>query len=147
VSVSARDIATNKSQTIQINPAGGLSKEEIDRLVREADEFSKSDSERRDLRRVKNRIEGLLYTNDKVFAQFRETLPEKDRKRASDALLKARMALSSDKRADLESALYDLNALSRKLSERMMAASGEAPPSISVVKDGEPEEPPEGAES
>jgi molecular chaperone DnaK len=146
VSVSARDIATNKSQTIQINPAGGLSKEEIDRLVREADEFSKSDSERRDLRRVKNRIEGLLYTNDKVFAQFRETLPEKDRKRASAALLKARMALSSDKRADLESALYDLNSLSRKLSERMMAASGEASPSITVVKEGTAEEPPEGAE-
>jgi len=130
VSVSARDVATNMSQTVQINPAGGLSREEIDRLVHEADEFAKSDAEKRDLRRLKNRIEGLLYTNDRVFSQFRETLPEKDRRKAADALLKARTALSSDKRVDLEAALYDLNALSRNLSRRMMAK-----------EDGKPAEP------
>jgi molecular chaperone DnaK len=126
VQVSARDVATNMSQSVQINPAGGLSREEIDRLVREADEFAKADAEKRDVRRLKNRIEGLLYTNDRVFAQFRETLPEKDRRKASDTLLKARTALSSDKRVDLEAALYDLNALSRQLSRRMMAKEGQS---------------------
>jgi molecular chaperone DnaK len=130
VQVSARDVATNMSQTVQINPAGGLSREEIDRLVREADEFAKADAEKRDLRRLKHRIEGLLYTNDRVFAQFRETLPDDERRKANDTLLKARSVLSSEKRVDLEAALYDLNTLSRKLSRRMMAkeeAQGESP--------------------
>ena len=125
VNVSARDVATNQSQSVEINPAGGLSRDEIDRLVREADEFAKVDAERRDLRRLKNRIEGLLYTNDRVFAQFAETLPAGERKRSSEALLRARSALSSDNRDDLEAALFDLNAVSRKLSKQMMDSSKE----------------------
>ena len=73
VSVSARDVATNQSQTIQINPAGGLSKDEIERLVTEADQFAQADAQKRELRRLKNRIEGLIYTNEKVFSQFRDS--------------------------------------------------------------------------
>ena len=125
VSVGARDMATNQSQTIQINPAGGLSKEEIDRLVREADEFAQADAQKRELRRLKNRIEGLVYSNEKVFAQFREALPEKDRRRMSETLLRSRMSLSSDSRADLETALFDLNSISRTLSEMMLSHVGD----------------------
>ncbi len=103
-------------------------------------------SERRDLRRIKNRIEGLLYTNEKVFAQFRETLPDKDRKKASDTLLKARMSLSSDKRADLESALFDLNSLSRRLSERMMEKSAESAPQAAAGDEAPAGPAPDGSE-
>ncbi len=124
VSVSARDVATNQSQTIQINPAGGLSKDEIERLVNEADKFAQADAQKREIRRLKNRIEGLIYTNEKVMSQFSEALPEKDRKRGSETLLRARMALTSDARADLETALFDLNSISRTLSEMMMSKIG-----------------------
>ena len=126
VSVSARDVATNQSQTIQINPAGGLSKEEIDRLVKEADQFAQADAQKREIRRIKNRIEGLIYTNEKVLAQFGPKLPEKDRKRASEAMVRARVALTSDTKADLESALFELNSVSRTLSELMMSRIGES---------------------
>jgi len=125
VSVSARDVATNQSQSIQINPAGGLSKEEIERLVQEADRFAQQDAQKRELRRMRNRIEGLIYTNEKVFQQFRDALGEKDRKKVSDILLRARVALGSESRADLETALYDLNSISRQLSEMMLASTGE----------------------
>jgi molecular chaperone DnaK len=125
VSVSARDIATNQSQSIQINPAGGLSKEEIERLVQEADQFAQQDAAKRELRRLKNRIEGLVYSNEKVFAQFRDALSEKDRRKLSEALLRSRMSLSSDSRADLEAALFDLNSISRMLSEMMLSEVGD----------------------
>ena len=72
VNVSARDMATNQSQSIQINPAGGLSNEEIERLVVEAGEHARADAARRELLRVKNRLEGLLYTNERVFEQYME---------------------------------------------------------------------------
>ncbi|MBP1642008.1 MAG: chaperone protein DnaK [Acidobacteria bacterium] len=124
VSVSARDMATNQSQSVQINPAGGLSKEEIERLVHEADQFAQADAQRRELRRLKNRIEGLVYSNEKVFAQFRDTLSEKDRRRLSETLLRSRMSLSSDSRAELETALFDLNSISRTLSEMMLSEVG-----------------------
>ena len=114
------------NQTIQINPAGGLSKEEIDRLVTEADQFAQADAQKREMRRLKNRIEGLIYTNEKVLSQFSESLPEKDRKRSAETLLRARMALASDTRADLETALFDLNSTSRSLSELMMSRVGES---------------------
>jgi molecular chaperone DnaK len=126
VSVSARDVATNQSQTIQINPAGGLSKEEIERLVSEADQFAQADAQKRELRRIKNRIEGLIYTNDKVLTQFGASLADKDRRRASEVMLKARMALTSETKADLETALFDLNSTSRMLSELMMSKIGDA---------------------
>jgi molecular chaperone DnaK len=121
VSVSARDVATNQSQTIQINPAGGLSKDEIDRLVKEADEYAQVDAQKREQRRLKNRIEGLIYTTEKVFQQFREQIDEKERRRIADTLLRCRTALGSDVRADLETALFDLNSVSRSLSEMMLS--------------------------
>jgi molecular chaperone DnaK len=125
VSVSARDVATNQSQTIQINPAGGLSKEEIDRLVQEADRFAQQDAVKREQRRMKNRIEGLIYTNEKVYNQFRDALADRDRKKISETLVRARVALGSDLRVDLETALYDLNSISRQLSEMMLAKAGD----------------------
>ena len=123
VNVSARDMATNQSQSIQINPAGGLSKDEIERLVVEADEHSKTDLQRREIRRIKNRLEGLIYTNERVFEQFREALRPDDSKRIHETLLRARMALMNEVRADIEAALFDLNSISRVLSDAMLNRS------------------------
>lgn len=126
VSVSARDVATNRSQTMQINPAGGLSKEEIERLIAEGQQHAQADAQKRELRRLRNRLEGLLSSNERVFAQIRKNLGEKERKRIGDAILRARSALGSDLRADLETALFDLNSVSRLLSEAMLAGPAAA---------------------
>jgi molecular chaperone DnaK len=125
VNVSARDMATNLSQSIQINPAGGLSETEVQRLVDEADRNSQADVERREIRQLKNRLEGLIYSNERVFAQFRDILQDGDGRRIHEALTHARNALNNEKRADLEAAIYDLNTVSRTLSDVMLTrASG-----------------------
>jgi molecular chaperone DnaK len=121
VNVSARDMATNLSQSIQINPSGGLSEAEVQRLVEEATENSATDQQRREIRQVKNRLEGLIYSNERVFEQFREMLQEADSKKIHEALLQARMALANEKKAELEAAIYDLNTVSRTLSEVMLS--------------------------
>jgi len=92
--------------------------------VQEADHFAQQDAVKRELRRLKNRIEGLIYTNEKVFNQFRAALAEKDRRKISETLVRARVALGSDLRADLETALFDLNSISRQLSEMMLSKAG-----------------------
>ncbi|MCP4202909.1 MAG: molecular chaperone DnaK [bacterium] len=120
VNVSARDMATNKSQGLQINPAGGLTKDEIERLVQEAEVHGREDSQRREVRRLKNRLEGLIYTNERVFEQFQKMLSNDDRRRVRETLIQARMALAADDRADLEAAMFDLNSVSRQLSELML---------------------------
>ncbi|HET9208777.1 MAG TPA: molecular chaperone DnaK [Thermoanaerobaculia bacterium] len=124
VNVSARDMATNLTQSIQINPAGGLSEAEVQRLIDEADRNSQADLERRELRQLKNRLEGLIYSNDRVFAQFRDVLADGDAKRIQEALMQARVALNSDRRADLEAGIYDLNTVSRTLSDVMLTRAG-----------------------
>jgi molecular chaperone DnaK len=124
VNVSARDMATNLSQSVQINPAGGLSEAEVDRLVAEATDNSQADVQRREARQIKNRLEGLIYSNEKVYEQFREMLKEADSKKIHDTLLAARKALNSDRRAELEAAIYDLNTVSRTLSDVMLSRTG-----------------------
>jgi molecular chaperone DnaK len=124
VNVSARDMATNLSQSIQINPAGGLSEAEVQRLVAEADRNSQADIDRREVRQLKNRLEGLIYSNERVFGQFRDMLQEMDVKRIHEALLQSRMALNRERRAELEAAIYDLNAVSRTLSDIMLTRAG-----------------------
>ena len=123
VNVAARDMATSRSQSVQINPAGGLSKDEIDRLLEEAEEYSREDADRRELRRLKNRLEGLIYTNERVFDQLQKTLGEDTRSRIREIILKSRMALASGERADLEAAMFDLSSVSRQLSEFMLQQS------------------------
>ncbi len=128
VNVTARDLATNLTQSIQINPAGGLSESEIKNLVAEAEANAKSDVERRELRQLKNRLEGLIYSNERVFEQFRDMLGAEDAQRIHDALLQARVAMTNEQRADLEGALYDLTSVSRVLSDAMLnRVTGDAP--------------------
>ena len=120
VNVSARDMTTNKSHSVQINPAGGLTSDEVERLVEEAEEYSEADAERREVRVLKNRLEGLIYTNERVFEQFHDLLDRDNRRRVRDTLLTSRMALAQDDRADLEAATFDMNSISRQLSELML---------------------------
>jgi molecular chaperone DnaK len=121
VNVSARDMATGQSQSVQITPAGGLSEDEVQKLVDEASEKSKTDLVKREVQQVKNRLEGLIYSNERVFEQFRDMLQDGDRKKIHETLLKARMALAEEKKADLEAAIFDLNNVSRTLSDVMLS--------------------------
>jgi len=124
VSVSARDLATNLSQSIQINPSGGLSEAEVERLVAEADQNSQSDVQKREILQLKNRLEGLIYSNERVFEQFRDMLLEADSKKIHEAILQARVALNNEQRAELEAAIFDLNTVSRTLSDIMLTRAG-----------------------
>ena len=124
VNVSARDMSTNQSQSIQITPAGGLSEDEISRLVEEATQQSHSDLVKRDVQQLKNRLEGMIYSNERVFDQFRDMLQDSDSKKIHETLLKARVALSEEKKADLEGAIFDLNGISRTLSDVMLSKAG-----------------------
>ncbi len=127
VNVSARDMATGLTQSIQITPAGGLSEEEVQQLVDEASQKSQLDLQKREVQQLKNRLEGLIYSNERVFEQFRDMLQEADAKKIHEALLKARVALNEDKKADLEAAIFDLNNVSRTLSDVMLTKASPGP--------------------
>jgi molecular chaperone DnaK len=118
--VTARDVASDQEQSVEINPASGLSQEEVDRLVKEANQYADTDREKREVRRVRNRLEGMIHTNDRVIEQFGKTLAEGDRRRIQDLMVQARMALVSGDRVEMETAMFDLNTVSQMLSDLML---------------------------
>ncbi|MCS7182082.1 MAG: molecular chaperone DnaK [Thermoanaerobaculum sp.] len=135
VQVTARDVASGKEQSIRVNPAGGLTREEIDRMIAEADRFRRQDQERKELRLLRNRLEGLLYNNEKVFKQFGDSLEPEKRREAHEVLHRARRALSSEDKAAIQEAVASVQEVARLFTHLMMAdptkllAGLERPPS------------------
>ncbi len=120
VSVTALDHATGQSTGVQINPAGGLTSEEIDAIIHEAEEHSRADSERRETRVLQNKLEGMVYTNEKVFREFGKLLNEDDRARVQASISKGKEAINSGERPVLSDALFDLQSAGRILTSVML---------------------------
>jgi molecular chaperone DnaK len=120
VSVTASDQATGQSTGVQINPAGGLGKDEINRLVGEAAEHSRIDAVRREARMLQNKLEGMIYTNDKVFREFGKMLSDEDRDKVQACISKAKESVSSEEKQRLSDAIFDLQTASRILTSVML---------------------------
>src|SRR6266851_4704178 len=120
VNVTARDQATGQSQGVQINPAGGLSKDEIDRLVTEAEEHQRADANRRETRMLQNKLEGMIYTNEKVFREFGKLLTDADRDKVQKIITKSKELVSAEEKSKINDAIYDLQAASRILTSVML---------------------------
>jgi molecular chaperone DnaK len=120
VNVTARDQATGQSQGVQINPAGGLSKDEIDRLVNEAAAHSRADAARREIRMLQNKLEGMIYTNEKVFREFGKLLKDDERDKVSQVIGRAKELVTAEEKQKLNDAIYELQGASRILTSVML---------------------------
>jgi molecular chaperone DnaK len=120
VSVTARDQATGQSTGVQINPAGGLSKDEIERILHEATEFSRADAARREIRMVQNKLEGMIYTNEKVFREFGKLLTDSDRDKVQKVITRAKDAANSEDKQVVNDAIFELQNASRILTGVML---------------------------
>ena len=129
VNVSARDLATGKAQGIQINPAGGLSQAEIDRIIKEASAFGDQDRERREIAEIRNRLEGILASNERVFAEFHAALGPDERARIEETFKRSRQLAAGESRDALKEAMFDMQGVSKLLTRLMLQrAGGAAPP-------------------
>jgi molecular chaperone DnaK len=120
VSVTARDQATGQSQGVQINPAGGLSKDEIERLVHEAAEHSRADAQRREIRMLQNKLEGMIYTNEKVYREFGRLLKPEEGEKVNAVIVRAKEVTAAEDRQKLNDAIFDLQGASRILTSVML---------------------------
>jgi molecular chaperone DnaK len=120
VNVSARDLATGKAQGIQINPAGGLSQDEIERIISEAAANKAIDQKKRELRQLKNKLEGMIAGNDRIFREFGNLLQEDERERVEKTLSNAREVLTGDERGPIDDALIDMKGVSKILTQAML---------------------------
>ena len=124
VNVSARDLATGKAQGIQINPAGGLSQNEIDRIIKEASAFAEADHARREVAQVKSRLEGMLASNERVLSEFGGALAADERERIEETLKRSRDIAQGESRDALNEAIFDMQGVSKVLTRVMLQRAG-----------------------
>jgi molecular chaperone DnaK len=118
VNVTAKDMATGKTQQITITSSSGLAKDEVDRMVREAQANSEADKKKREVIDLRNQIDGLAYNIEKLLKDNKDKITEADSKPVEDAIAAARKrATDSEDVAALKGALSDLEKVSHKLAE------------------------------
>ena len=130
LNVSAKDRATNKEQKITITASTGLSKEEAERMKKEADSHSAEDKQRLSEVEARNRLDNLVYGTEKLIKENREKLAEPDVKQAEEAIEEARRALNEGGLDKLNAATENLTKASHRIAETMyraqQAAAGSA---------------------
>jgi molecular chaperone DnaK len=131
LNVSAKDRATSKSQAITITSSSGLSKDEVDRMVKEGQSHADDDKRRRELVDARNQTDTMAYNLEKLLGENRAKVPEADAKAIDEAVAQARKALEGEDVQAIRSALEQLNTLSQKLAETLYKQAGTAgaPPS------------------
>ena len=127
VSVSAKDKATNKEQSMRIQPSGGLSEADIKRMVKEAEEHAGEDKERRSLAEARNQGEALVHATEKQLKDNGDKLPAGDKSTIESAIATLKKTLETDNASEIASATQALVQASMKIGEALYGgAQGEA---------------------
>ncbi len=127
VQVSAKDKGTGKEQTITISGGSTLSKDDIERMVREAEEHAADDKKRREAAEQRNNAEQLAYSVEKLIAENEDKLPEDVKTEVQGDLDALKAALAGDDDDAVKTAADKLGESQQKLGEAIYAQSQEAP--------------------
>ena len=121
VHVSAKDLATGKEQSIKITASSGLSEEEIDRMVKDAEAHADEDKNKRALAEARNNLDSVVYMTEKNLKEYGDKIDSSEKTDIDNALQDARKALDSDDLDTIKSATDRLTQVSHKLAEAMYA--------------------------
>ncbi len=142
LSVNAKDSATGKEQSIRIEGSGGLSKDEIERMVREAESHASEDSERREKIEKRNALDSLIYGAEKTISDSGEKLPEEEKTRVEEVLTEAKADLESDDVARFDAASQRVEQAMHKIAEvlyKSPSAEAAGGPAESAASDDDEE--------
>ncbi|MGE0046555.1 MAG: molecular chaperone DnaK [Hyphomonadaceae bacterium] len=123
VSVGAKDKATNKEQSMRIQPSGGLSEDDIKRMVKEAEEHASEDKGRRELAEAKNQGEALIHATERQLAEHGEKISAADKSAIENAVTALRASLATDNVSDIASKTQTLVQASMKIGEAIYAGA------------------------
>ncbi len=151
VNVSAKDKATGKEQKITISGASGLAKDEVDRMVKDAESHASDDKAKRELIDQRNQLDSLVYSVEKTLTESKDKLPAGEVEKVQTALEAAKKATQGDDVAAIASASSELQKASHQMAETLYkatqasgggepgapGAAGSAPPADGEVVDAE----------
>jgi molecular chaperone DnaK len=129
LNVAAKDKATGKEQKITITSSSGLSKDEVEKMAKDAEAHGADDQRRRDLVEARNRADSMVYNTEKTLREHRAKISDEDAKRIEEAIEATKKSMQSEDPAEVNKALETLTQASHKLAEAMYQAASSAPPS------------------
>jgi molecular chaperone DnaK len=138
VNVSAKDMATQKEQKITITASSGLSKDEVDRMVKDAESHAGEDKAKRELIDARNQLDSLVYSVEKTLTDSKDKLPAGEVEKVQAALDVAKKAVQSDDLSAIQSATSDLQKASHQMAEVLYKATQSTPPDEGGPTSGEP---------
>ena len=127
VNVSAKDRGTSKEQSMTITGGTALPKDDIDRMVREAEQYAEEDRRRREAAEAKNRAEQLVYQTEKSLKDYGDKISDEDRSTVESALTNLKEKLAGDDTVAITSATEALQQASYKLAEAVYAQARPGP--------------------
>ncbi len=137
ISVSAKDKATNKEQSIRIEGSGGLSDEDIERMKKEAEEFAGDDLKKAELVKVRNEAENAAFTIEQQLKEHGEKIPAEERSKVEASINNLREALKSDDKDAImkaqETLMQDSQAIGKIIYEevaKQQQTAGTAGPTV-----------------
>ena len=125
VHVSAKDLGTGKEQSIRITASSGLSDEEINKLVKDAESHAEDDKKKKELIEARNQADALVYSVEKNVKEFGDKVSADEKTRIEEAIAKAKKAIEGDSLSDITAAQEELTNASHKLAEAMYAKASE----------------------
>ncbi|MBN9500541.1 MAG: molecular chaperone DnaK [Armatimonadetes bacterium 55-13] len=126
LNVTAQEKGTGAKQSITITGSGNLNKDEIERMVQEAEMNAESDRQAQELIEVKNKSEQLIYSTEKTLREAGDKIEESQRQSATEKVEELRKALQGDSKEDIDAAFSALETESHAIAEVLYKAASEA---------------------
>ncbi len=132
LNVSAKDLATSKAQSIRITGSSGLSKDEIEKMKRDADAHASEDKARRELIDLRNKADSRLYATEKALKEHGEKIPSEERGKIESAINQLKEAIKGDDKQSIERSIEQVETASQTIGrimyeEAAKQAAGAAP--------------------
>ena len=141
VNVSAKDMATGKEQSIQITASSGLSKEEIDRLIKDADLHAEEDKKKKELVEARNSADALIYSTEKSTKDLGDKIDAATKGKVEAAIEPLKKAMEGDDIAEIKRLSEELTQASHKLAEAMYQQASQADQQQAGADEAGPEQP------
>ena len=135
--VSAKDLGTNKEQSIQITASSGLSEEEIEKMKQDAEEHADEDKKRKALVEARNNADGLIHASEKSLKDLGDKVDDETKGNVEKEIGNVKKAVEGDDTDSINAAIEELTKASHKLAEIMYAQASQDGPDAGAAAGGE----------
>ena len=140
LNVSAKDKATNKSQSIRVEGSCGLSEEEVEKMKKEAEMYSAQDQKKKEVIEARNLADNLIYTSEKTLKEAGDELSQDSKKEIEEKIADLKKVKDSDNIEELKTKIQDLSQAIQKVGTEMYKKAQEKKPEDKEDKDKKPKE-------